>query len=48
MKNVHSKASLVRQGKLKRHDCSEENAMAAKTSVSRRHSRVFTTSRTHR
>ena len=35
MNNVRSEASFVRQGKLKRHDCSEDqvNAMAAKMSV---------------
>ena len=33
MNNVCSEVSLARQGKLKRHDGSEVNAMAAKTSV---------------
>ena len=33
MNNVRSKVGLARQGKLKRHDGSEVNAMAVKTSV---------------
>ena len=33
MKNVRSEAGMARQGKLKRHDSSEVNAMDAKMSV---------------
>ena len=48
MNNVCSEAGLVRQGKLKCHDGSEDqvNAIVTKT-MSRRRSQVFTTSHTH-
>ena len=40
-----SEAGMARQGKFKRHDCSEANAVAAKTNI--KASLTFTTSRTH-